>query len=630
MSQIEDNLKQFLISLPNLPGVYRMMDAGNQVLYVGKAVNLKRRVNSYFQQKNLSPRIALMVKQIDHIEISVTHSEAEAFILENNFIKSLSPKYNILFRDDKSYPYLMFSAHPYPQIAYHRGSLNKTNHYFGPYPNSYAVKDSIQTLQKVFQLRTCEDSVFNHRKRPCLLHQIKRCLAPCTHEVDQKTYHEAVQAANDFLNGKTDDLVNRLNEKMLMASEHLDFEEAAVYRDQIQALNTVQSQQYIDGNSKESGKHNIDVLAVVQEHDLICVHWVSIRKGRQLGDKSFFPSQYDAKSVNEKDALEAFIAHHYLNKFKPDIILSNIDIDLPLQDAINQDSSHKVQFIHNTIGQRKIWLGMAIKNAQIAISQKLQQKSNQQNRLNELATLMQLPSIERLECFDISHTQGEATIASCVVYDKEAMQPSQYRRFNIKTAKAGDDYAAMREVLTRRYGKLQTLSNQAKSDEAIAVQNHNTNELQADDIKWPDVVLIDGGKGQVSMTLEVWADLGIHIPIIGIAKGPERKAGLEELIIPHLSTTIRLPENSPALHLLQVVRDESHRFAITGHRAKRAKARTQSSLNDIPGVGAKRRQNLLTRFGGLRGIQAASIHDIAQVAGISQNLAEIIYEHLHQ
>ncbi len=609
MSQSEQ-LKQFIVTLPNLPGVYRMIDANNHVLYVGKAINLKRRVSSYFQQNNLSPRIALMVKQIDHIEISITHSEAEALILENNFIKSLHPKYNILFRDDKSYPYLMISAHQYPQIAYYRGSLTKPHHYYGPYPNSYAVRDSIQLLQKVFQLRTCEDSVFAHRQRPCLLHQIKRCSAPCTNEISPENYQESVQEAMYFLNGTTDTLLEKLNHKMLTASENLHFEQAAILRDQIQALGLLQSQQYIDDNESKN-QHDIDVLSALSQHGIIAIHWISIRKGRQLGSKNFFPEQYDSEFTSPKEALEAFIAHHYLSKFKPDIILSNHPIDSSLQEAINQDNQRKVMFINNTKGQRKIWLQIAEKNAQIAIEQRVQQKDTQEKRLQALGEVLQLPDIKRLECFDISHTQGEATIASCVVYDNEAMQPSQYRRFNIQTAKAGDDYAAMREVLTRRYGKL--------------LEQQDSNE-----ILWPDVVLIDGGKGQVSMTLSVWDELGLNIPIVGIAKGPERKAGLEELIIPHLNTTLQLPENHPALHLLQVVRDESHRFAITGHRAKRNKARTQSSLNEIPGIGPKRRKSLLTRFGGLRGIKAASIHDIAQVEGISPNLAEKIYNHLHQ
>jgi excinuclease ABC subunit C len=601
-----------------------MMDAGNQVLYVGKAVNLKRRVSSYFQQKNLAPRIALMVKQIDHIEISITHSEAEALILENNFIKALSPKYNILFRDDKTYPYLMFSGHDYPQISYYRGSLKKNNQYFGPFPNGYAVRESIQILQKVFQLRTCEDSVFANRQRPCLLHQIKRCSAPCTQAIDHTHYQESVAQATDFLNGKTDTLLQSLNQKMLQASEDWQFEQAAFYRDQIQALSSLQSQQYIDDN-ESTGKHDIDVLAVVANQGLVCVHWVSIRQGRQLGSKNFFPSQFDGNDGTPIEALQAFIAHHYLGKFKPDIILSNMPVDKVTQEAITQDGQRKIQFIHNTIGQRKIWLQMAIKNAENAINQQQQQKNNQQIRLQTLADILQMPKIERLECFDISHTQGEATIASCVVYDQEAMQPSEYRRFNIKTAKAGDDYAAMREVLTRRYGKLLSLS-LAQEEE----QGDNTdNSVSHQDIKWPDVVLIDGGKGQVRMTLEVWAELGIDLPIVGIAKGPERKAGLEELIIPHLNEIMQLPENNPALHLLQVVRDESHRFAITGHRAKRGKARTHSSLNDIPGIGPKRRKSLLTRFGGLREIKAASVHDIAQVEGISASMAETIYDYLH-
>lgn len=606
------DLEIFLKNLPNLPGVYRMFDSSSNVLYVGKAVNLKRRVSSYFQKNDLSPRIRLMVKQVHHIETTITRSEAEALILENNFIKALSPKYNILFRDDKSYPYLMLSGHEFPQMAYYRGTLKKPNQYFGPYPNGNAVRDSIQILQKVFKLRTCEDSVFAHRDRACLLYQIKRCSGPCAGHISAEDYRTDVNEAAAFLNGKTAELTQVMHHKMQQAAERLDFEEAARLRDQIQALGLMQSQQFIDSKNPNN-PNDIDLLALAVSDGIVCVHWVSIRGGRHVGDKSFFPDLKNDPDPNGQDYAEAFVAQHYLGKAKPDVIISNFVLPEVLQAALMQEHGKQMQFVAKTIGERKIWLKMAEQNAVAAIVQHKLQQNSRQNRIEELAQILNMDSdgLNRLECFDISHTQGEATIASCVVYDEHDIQPSQYRRYNITTAKAGDDYAAMREVLTRRYGKMQEA------------------QANGETVKWPDAVLIDGGKGQIGVAVDVWKELGLHIPLVGIAKGPERKAGLEELILPFSGEIFRLPANSPALHLLQVVRDESHRFAITGHRKKRDRARITSSLTEIPGVGSKRKQALLMRFGGLRGIAAASIEDLAQVEGISKALAEKIYEHLH-
>ena len=607
------NLEIFLKSLPNSAGVYRMIAADGTVLYVGKAVNLKRRVSSYFQKNDHSPRIQLMLKQVARIEITLTQSEAEALILENNLIKSLSPKYNILFRDDKSYPYLMISGHAYPQLAYYRGSLKKPNQYFGPYPNGYAVRDSIEILQKVFQLRTCEDSVFAHRDRPCLLAQIKRCSAPCGGAVSAEEYAEQVRRATAFLNGRTADLTRDLETAMHQAAEKLDFERAAGLRDQIQALAVMQSKQFIDSQNPNNKQQDIDIIAIAQAQGSICLHWVSIRGGRHVGDRSFFPDTRQDPSPNPQDYAEAFVAQHYLGKPKPDVFITNFRLPESLQTALNSEHPRQIVFAQGERGERKVWLNMAVRNAEHALSQHQLQNSNQQERVAALAEIIGLPEneLQRLECFDISHTQGEATLASCVVYDDYAMQPKQYRRYNITTAKAGDDYAAMREVLTRRYGKMQQ-----------ARENGET-------VRFPDAVLIDGGKGQVRMATEVWAELGLHIPLVGIAKGVERKAGLEELILPFQNRQFRLPPNSPALHLLQTVRDESHRFAITGMRAKRDKARITSSLNDISGIGAKRKAALLTRFGGLRGVQAASIDDLAQTDGISRALAEKIYGYFH-
>ncbi|MDO4997046.1 MAG: excinuclease ABC subunit UvrC [Neisseria sp.] len=605
------NLALFLKNLPNLPGVYRMLDKDGKVLYVGKAVNLKRRVSQYFQKNDHSPRIRLMIKQIHQIETTVTRNEAEALILENNFIKALSPKYNILFRDDKSYPYLMLTGHEFPQMAYYRGTLKKNHQYFGPYPNGYAIRDSIQILQKVFQLRTCEDSVFEHRDRACLLHQIKRCSAPCVGAISAEDYAATVQEATTFLNGKTAQLTQTLQHKMQQAAANLQFEEAARLRDQLQALGAIQSQQFIDSNNPNS-PNDIDILALASAAETVCIHWVAIRGGRHVGDKSFFPSHNDGDSSPEEYA-QAFVAQHYLGKAKPDIIISNFAVDKVLQTALQEELGKNMAFINKTLGERKVWLTMAEQNAKLAIAQKQGQNQQQGERLAQLAEIlgMDADNLQRLECFDISHTQGEATVASCVVYDRQAMQNSEYRRYNITTAKAGDDYAAMREVLTRRYGKLQ----EAKD--------------AGENVRFPDVVLIDGGKGQIGVAVEVWQELGLNIPLIGIAKGVERKAGLEELILPFTGQQFRLPPHSPALHLLQTIRDESHRFAITGHRKKREKARFTSSLNDIAGIGSKRKQALLSRFGGLRGISAASIDDLAQVDGISKALAEKIYQYFH-
>ena len=590
-----------LAGLPNLPGVYRMFDAAGNVLYVGKAIDLKRRVSSYFQKNDLSPRIELMVRQVARLETTVTRSEAEALILENNLIKSLAPKYNILFRDDKSYPYLMISGHDYPQLAYYRGEPKRPHQFFGPFPNSYAVRESIQILQKVFRLRTCEDAVFANRSRPCLLYQIKRCSAPCVGHIGQDDYRRDVSSAVAFLQGKQSELIDALTDRMMAASQAMEFEQAAELRDQIQALARVQEKQFVSSNSSQL---DADVVAVQQASGLVCINLVMIRGGRHLGDKSFFPSNSDDSDVSAN--LEAFLAQHYLGSPLPPVIIINGRISDVLKEYLEEQAERRLTIVNHPIGERRVWLEMAEKNAELAIGQKLSSKSTQQHRLAMLNEVLQLEGVERLECFDISHTMGEATVASCVVYDKGGMQPSEYRRYNIESAKPGDDYAAMREVLTRRYRK-----------------------LAEGEGKMPDVVLIDGGKGQVRMALEVFAELGVNVPIVGVAKGEERKPGLETLILPYLEKTLQLRQDHPALHLIQTVRDESHRFAITGHRARRAKARTASTLEDIPGIGAKRRQSLLMRFGGLRGVVAASVDDLAQVDGISQMLAEKIYNALH-
>jgi len=593
--------KDVLANLPSLPGVYRMLDAQKNVLYVGKAVDLQRRVSSYFQKTGLAPRIQLMVRQIAAIETTVTRSEAEALLLENNLIKALAPKYNILFRDDKSYPYLMISAHAYPQMRYYRGEPRRPHQYFGPFPNSYAVRESIQILQKVFRLRTCEDSVFGNRSRPCMLYQIKRCKAPCVDYVTQEEYRADVASAVAFLQGRQSDLTDLLSERMLAASAAMEFELAAELRDQIQALSHMQETQFVSSNANQQ---DADVVALVERQGVYCVNLVMIRGGRHLGDKSLFPS--NDQGADPGTVLEAFLAQHYLGALLPPQIVVNGELTTALRERLEEQAQRRLAIVEHPIGERRVWLEMAEKNAELAIMQKLAGQANQQHRLAQLNLVLELEGVERIEGFDISHTMGEATVASCVVYDRVAMQPSEYRRFNIETAKAGDDYGAMREVLLRRYGK-----------------------LAEGEGKRPDVVLIDGGKGQVGVAEEVFAELGLSLTIVGVAKGEGRKPGLETLILPYLQKTVQLPNDHPALHLIQTIRDESHRFAITGHRARRGKARLASTLEQIPGVGAKRRQRLLTRFGGLRGVVAASQDDLAQVEGISRTLAEQIYNALH-
>lgn len=601
------DLSHFLSTLPVLPGVYRMLAADGAVLYVGKAVNLKRRVSGYFHKNDHSPRIALMLKQVARVEISVTRSEAEALILENNLIKSLSPKYNILFRDDKSYPYVKLSGHAFPQLAYHRGTPSQGDRCFGPYPNSQAVRESMDILQKVFRLRTCEDSVFSHRSRPCLLGQIQRCHAPCVGNISSAEYAQQVNAAADFLDGRTAELTQNLHQAMQHAADALDFETAARYRDQIQALGLLQSRQFIDSRRAE----NADIVAVAVANGAVCLHWAGIRGGRHIGERQIFPDTRHDPAPNPQDYAEAFVAQHYLGKDRPDTLIGNFDLPDSLLNALKQDGGKRLHFVRPERGERRKWLERAEHNARIALGQRQSQQHLQTQRVADLADLTGIDGLQRLECFDISHTQGEATVAACVVYDRFAMRPDQYRRYTIRSTDCGDDYTAMREALTRRYSKL--LQAHANGENAV----------------FPDAVLIDGGTGQINVALNVWEELGLNLPLIGIAKGVERKAGLEELILPFQNQRFRLPDNRPALHLLQTVRDEAHRFAITGHRQKRDKARLASSLDDIAGIGAKRKKALLTRFGSLRGVSAAGVEEIAQTEGISRALAEKIYAALH-
>ncbi|TAK92119.1 MAG: excinuclease ABC subunit UvrC [Burkholderiaceae bacterium] len=612
----ESDLQHTLNELPHLPGVYRMIDAQEAVLYVGKARDLKKRVNSYFQKTLSSPRIAHMIARVVRIDTTVTRSEAEALLLENNLIKSLAPRYNILFRDDKSYPYLRFTAHEIPRIAYYRGAVDKRGEYFGPYPNATAVKESIRVLQKVFRLRSCEDSVYSNRSRPCLLHQIGRCSAPCVNHISAADYAQDVKQAVRFLRGQQQDVVRELEQQMQDLSAQLRFEEAARLRDRISALNTMQQQQAMDiGQDIDA-----DVIALAMAQGRLCLNLAMIRGGRHLGDKAYFPLHVgDAEQSSQEtlgDALEAFVSQHYLDQPVPALLITRPLCDLSeVLQMLTAQGQKKIEHLVQPQSQRRSWLEMAEKNAQLALARLLSEQGTQRARAQALADALGLTLEDdtalRVECFDISHTAGEATQASCVVYDRGAMQSSEYRRYNIAGITASDDYAAMRQVLMRRYEKL------AQAD----MENEAT---------LPDVVLIDGGKGQVEMGRQVFSELGLDIRLlVGVAKGEGRKVGLETLVFADGRPELELGKTHPALLLIAEIRDEAHRFAITGMRAKRAKARQVSRLEEIEGIGDKRRQKLLTRFGSLRGVQSASVEDLAQVEGISKQLAEQIYKQLH-
>lgn len=605
--QDPSKIKSFLNDLPHLPGVYRHIAEDGEVLYVGKARDLKKRVSSYFQKTPSSPRIGHMIARTVKTEVTVTRSEAEALILENNLIKRLHPKYNILFRDDKSYPYLMFSGHEFPRLAYYRGSTNKKGRFFGPFPNSHAVRESIQILQKVFRLRTCEDSVFSNRSRPCLLHQINRCTAPCVELISQEDYQQDVQNALSFLDGQASDVIKTIEQKMFKASEELNFEQAAIYRDQVQSLATVMHSQSMELNAQV----DVDIIAVVFQEGKCCVNLAMVRGGRHLGDKAVFPSQINGDT--EADVLAAFMASHYIdNQLPTQLITSPALADKELLALLMEQQSRKVRVVQRLNEAQKVWLELAEKNAHLALERSLSEASTKEHRTLALAEQLGLPldpdSLNNLwiECFDISHSSGEATQASCVVYQFHDMQSSRYRRFSITGITPGDDYAAMKQALQRRYAKA----------------NENVNTM-------PDIVLIDGGKGQIEMARQVFEEYGLDTSkIIGVAKGEGRKVGLETLVFTDGRAPLTLGVGSAALMLIAQIRDEAHRFAITGMRAKRAKQRNVSRLEEIEGVGAKRRQKLLARFGGFSGVVNASIEDLQSVEGISQQLAEKIYESL--
>ncbi len=598
--------KEFVKHLTGRPGVYQMLDCNGKVIYVGKAKNLKKRVSSYFQRSGLAPKVQALIKHINGIEVTVTHTENEALILENNLIKSLLPRYNILLRDDKSYPYIYLSSHQkFPRLTNHRGARNKKGRYFGPYPSAGAVRESLNLLQKIFRIRQCEDSFFANRSRPCLQYQIKRCTAPCTELISEENYRQNIDHTALFLEGKNQQVIDALVSKMDTASNILDFEKAAIYRDQIIALRKVQERQYVSGD----GGGDIDVVAVDVRGGVACVQVFYIRGGRSLGSKSFFP-----RNIKDSDAsrvLAAFLPQYYLGKDIPqEIIVSELLDDAALlEQVLAENSGHKVTLSHNVRSERARWLAMAVTNARYAVEQRLADKAGMQLRLEMLQQVLGMDNLpQRMECFDISHTQGELTVASCVVFDSNGPLKSDYRRFNIEGITPGDDYAAMHQALTRRYTRL-------KKGEG----------------KIPDVLFIDGGKGQLSEAEKVLEELQItDLVLVGVAKGPERIAGNESLFLSSRSKPIILPSDSKASHLIQQIRDEAHRFAITGHRKRRAKARTTSPLESVQGLGVKRRRILLKQFGGLQEVGRAGVEDLANVHGISKQLAERIYEQFHE
>lgn len=609
MNDVITTIAPYLQTLTSKPGVYRMLDEQGTVIYVGKARNLKKRVKSYFTAgKQQSPKNKAMISHIHSIDVTVTHTENEALILENNLIKELKPRYNIWFRDDKSYPYLYLSSeHQFPSLSYYRGARKGKGRYLGPFPSAGAVRKTLNLVQKLFRIRSCDESFFANRTRPCLQYQIKRCTAPCVGLINEKDYQQDVEHTMMFLEGKNKEVIKALTEPMQIASENLDFERAAAYRDQISALRKVQEHQYIS-----AGEGNIDIIACNQATGISCVIVLMMRAGLNIGSKSFFPTH--AKNADCSDVIYAFLSQFYLGKRVSRIIPDEIILNHPvegidvLSSVLSEQRGKKLLVKINPRGTRARWLKMATDNASIAVQQRISNLDNQQYRLSALQTELKcIDPVERIECFDISHTQGEDTVASCIVFNSSGPVYAEYRKFNIKDITKGDDYAAMRQVITRRYTR-----------------------VLKEEGRLPELILIDGGKGQVSSAKQALEELQLgDIMVLGVAKGPSRKPGQEQLIISGEIKNLKLQADSTALHLIQQIRDEAHRFAITGHRQRRQKHRNQSPLENIEGVGSKRRHNLIKHFGGIQGIIRAGVEDLAMVPGINKNLAQKIYDTFH-
>ena len=655
-TQHPEQLLKDVAALPPLPGVYRYYDADEQLLYVGKAGNLKKRVSSYFGRQHDGTRVGHMISRIVRMETTVVRSEAEALLLENNLIKTQNPKFNILFRDDKSYPYLKLSiardtpgavrgspsATAVPRVAYYRGAVDRRNHYFGPYPSAWAVKETILLLQKVFRLRTCEDTVFSNRTRPCLLYQIKRCSAPCVNQISVEAYRRDVASAEAFLKGEAREVLRELEGRMLACAERLEFEEAAEIRNQISALSRVLHQQAVDTTTDR----DVDILVAKVQGGRACVNLAMVRGGRHLGDRPYFPSHVEdamvmraidqvadgpansghalrGAGVMEAQILESFIAQHYDGISVPPSLITSHPVSQTVLDLLLETKGVKVNAIHQPREQRRVWLDMAQQNADLQLTRLLAEEGSQQARTRALIDALDLAPDDlaafRIECFDVSHTAGEATQASCVVFHHHKMQSSEYRRYRIEGVTGGDDYAAMRQVLMRRYAKLTSVS--MTGDPVAGAQEHGP---------MPDLVLVDGGKGQVAVAREVFGTLGISLSLlVGVEKGDGRKVGLEELVFADGREKVHLGHDSAALMLVAQIRDEAHRFAITGMRSQRAKVRVGGSrIEEVPGIGPKKRASLLRRFGGVRGVADASVEDLMSVDGISRDLAEAIYRAL--
>jgi excinuclease ABC subunit C len=594
----------FIKTLTTRPGVYRMLDAADTVLYVGKARNLKKRVSSYFKRTGLTDKTRSLVQLIAAIEITVTNTENEALLLENNLIKQLKPRYNVLLRDDKSYPYIYLSSgQEYPRLAIHRGARRRKGRYFGPYPSARSVRESLHLLQKLFRVRQCEDSFFSNRSRPCLQYQIKRCTAPCVGYISADDYAIDVRDTTLFLEGKSSTVIDGLVARMEAASTALDYEQAAGLRDQIASLHHIQEKQYV---SNEKG--DLDILACASGRGYACIQVFYVRGGRNLGNAAFYPKTL--ADASDRIILSAFITQYYLGRSVPnELLLSHAPEDMALlQEVLCSDSGHKVKLTVNVRGDRARWLSMATNNAEQALATYLNTRRGYTERLRELRDALELAETpERMECFDISHTRGESTVASCVVFGIEGPLKSDYRRFNIRNVRPGDDYAAMEQALGRRYTR-----------------------LMKGEGRLPDLLFIDGGKGQLSAARRVLDELQVTgVEIVGIAKGPGRKPGLETLYLADSGREIHLPPDSPALHLVQQIRDEAHRFAITGHRQRRAQSRKTSPLEQVPGIGPKRRQQLLKQLGGIREVARAGVEDLQMVKGINRALAQQIYDAFH-